>query len=123
MGIETGMTAGLLLAGQILLIGLAVTTISLFGWATSSLHVLAGWTTDLATRLEIIRGVLCSIAAGAIAAIACWYFKLPIPLCVLCVFLAGMSGDKFLKPLAERVIARAAAALDALIGNNNGGKS
>lgn len=100
----------------------AVIVLAIFGWSISSLHVLAGWDGGgLAVRLEIIRGILASVGAGAVAALAGYYYELPIVLICLAVFLAGMSGERFLKPMAERFLGRLMAAFDGFFGKNGNG--
>lgn len=100
----------------------AVILLALFGWSISSLHVLAGWSDGgLAARLEIIRGMLASVGAGAVAALGGYYYQLPIVLICLAVFLAGMSGQRFLVPLGERFLARLTAAFDGFFGKNGNG--
>ncbi len=100
----------------------AVVGIAFLGWAISSLNVLAGWTpADLATRLEIVRGILSSIAAGGVAAVAGAYYGLPLPVMMMSIFFAGMMGDKFLKPLGERFMGRIGAAFDGFFGKSGNG--
>jgi hypothetical protein len=98
--------------------GVLVIVVSLLGWAVSSLDQLAGWT-DGAPRLAkltIVKGIFASIAAAAVVVIIgqLWAWH-PLAI-VVCAFLGGMSGDKLLRPLADGMIARLAAAFDALLG-------
>jgi hypothetical protein len=96
----TAVVVGLWVAG--------IVVISTLGWAVSSLHTLAGWT-DNATvtdKLEIIKGLLASIAAGGVVAALGWHYQMPIILVFVGVFLGGFSGDKYLKPIAEKFLER-----------------
>ena len=92
--------------------------VALFGWAVSSLHVLAGWTDDapIVQKLEIVKGIFASIAAAAVFVMIGHWQGWPMLLNVLGAFFAGMAGDKLLRPMADTVIGRAQAALDAIFG-------
>lgn len=95
------------LAGWIV-VGGVILLVSLVGWAVSSLHVLAGWT-DNATRaekLEICKGILASVSAGGLGAGYAAHAGWPMVAVILTAFFAGYSGDRWLKPLAEAVLAR-----------------
>ncbi len=99
--------------------GAIVLVVSLLGWAVSSLDQLAGWTDDATklVKLTIIKGIFASIAAAAIVVlIGNWMQWHPMGI-VIGAFLGGMAGDKLLRPLADGMVARLAAGLQALIGN------
>ena len=81
--------------------------IALFGWAASSLHVLAGWSGGLVQRLEILKGLLASIASGGIVGALGFYSETPVLLTLIGVFCAGFAGERYLKPLVEAVLQRA----------------
>lgn len=94
--------------GTWLAVGSGIVLVSVIGWAVSSLHVLAGWT-DNATRaekLEICKGILASISAGGIGAVYGVHAGWPMVAVILAAFFGGYSGDRWLKPLAEAVLAR-----------------
>ena len=95
-----------------------IVLVALFGWAVSSLHVLAGWTDDapIVQKLEIVKGIFASIAAAAVFVMIGHWQGWPMLLNVLGAFFAGMAGDKLLRPMADTVIGRAQAALDAIFG-------
>lgn len=92
--------------------------VSMLGWAVSSLHTLAGWTDDapIVAKLEIIKGVFASVAAAAIFVLIGNWQEWPTLLNIVGAFLAGMSGDRLLRPLADGMIARLGAAVDAMFG-------
>jgi len=120
--LEATLVSVALVALKVLGWALVVAALSLFGWSVSSLHLLAGWTDgELAARLEIVRGVLASVGAGAVAALAGFYYELPIVLICIAVFFAGMSGERYLKPMAEQLLGRLNAAFLGLFGRNGGG--
>lgn len=98
--------------------GAVVVMVSLFGWAVSSLQVLASWTDDAPklVKLEIVKGVFASIAAAALFVIVGHWQGWPMLLNVVGAFLSGMAGDKLLRPMSETVIQRAQAALEAIFG-------
>ena len=106
------------LIGEIFGWGLIVLVVSLFGWAVSSLHTLAGWTDSapVVAKLEIVKGIFASIAAAAIFVLIGNWQGWPTLLNIVGAFLAGMSGDRLLRPLADGMIARLGAALDAAFG-------
>ena len=97
---------------------LVVTLVALFGWAVSSLHVLANWTDDapILQKLEIVKGIFASIAAAAVFVMIGHWQDWPMLLNVLGAFFAGMAGDRLLRPMADTVISRAQAAMDAIFG-------
>ena len=97
---------------------LVITIVALFGWAVSSLHVLAGWTDEapILQKLEIIKGIFASIAAAAVFVMIGHWQDWPMLLNVLGAFFAGMAGDRLLRPMADTVISRAQAAMDAIFG-------
>lgn len=94
------------------------------GWAVISLEVLADWLDRegddaaalLKRRLIIFKGLLASVAAAALVCGTGLYGKWPLPLILLSMFLAGMAGEKFLRPLLEQAIGRVTAAVAALMG-------
>ena len=104
--------------GEVLGWSLIVLVVSLFGWAVSSLHTLAGWTDSapIVAKLEIVKGIFASIAAAAIFVLVGNWQGWPTLLNIIGAFLAGMSGDRLLRPLADGLIARLGAALDAAFG-------
>ena len=106
------------LVAEILGWSFVVIVVALFGWAVSSLHVLAGWTDDapVVQKLEIIKGIFASIAASAVFVMVGHWQGWPMLLNVLGAFFAGMAGDRLLRPMADTVIQRAQAALDAIFG-------
>jgi len=102
--------------------GAGVLVLAVLGWAASSLHVLAAWPgAALGARLEIVRGVLASVVAGALAALGGLHYEAPTVIVLICVLLAGYSGERWLRPLAEAAMERVAGALRAIGGNGNGG--
>lgn len=123
LDLEGFAVSALIMTVKVLGLALAIAALSLVGWAISSLPKLAGWTTDLATKLEIIRGMLSSVGAGAIVALLALYLDWPYVLVALVTFLAGILGDKFLLPFAERVIGRLTAAADVFLGRNGNGSN
>lgn len=103
---------------------LAVLALSMFGWAISSLHMLAGWTDGgLLGRLEIIKGMLASVGGGTLVTLLGLYFEMPIVLICIGVFAAGLAGERFLRPFAEQILGRFTAVVNAAFGragNGNG---
>lgn len=97
---------------------LVVLVVALFGWAVSSLHTLANWTdtAPAVAKLEIVKGIFASISAAAIFVMIGHWQVWPTLLNIVGAFLAGMSGDRLLRPLADGLIARLGAALDAAFG-------
>ena len=106
------------ITAEILGWSVVVLIVSLFGWAVSSLHTLANWTDSapIVAKLEIVKGVFASIAAAAIFVLIGNWQNWPTLLNIVGAFLAGMSGDRLLRPLADGLIARLGAALDAAFG-------
>lgn len=87
------------------LVALGILLASVMGWAASSLHVLAGWVdgAPAAAKLEIMRGIITSIAAGLIVMGLGYHYEVPLVLTFIGAFFAGLSGEKYLKPLSERI--------------------
>lgn len=109
-------------AGEIVALGIfalkvlgwsiGVLLLSVVGWAASSLHVLAAWPgSALAGRLEILRGIVASVLAGGVTALAGLHYETPAVLILIGVLLAGYSGERWLRPLAEEVVNRVRGAI------------
>lgn len=85
----------------------AFAIIALLGWAVSSLHVLAGWSGGLAAKLEIVKGILASLAGGGIVGMLGIYTETPVMLTLIGVFAGGFAGERYLRPLTESLLDRA----------------
>jgi hypothetical protein len=119
---DAAVMAGLVLVVKVVLGVAVVLLLSMFGWAISSLHMLAGWTEGgLANRLVIIKGMLASLGGGMLIALGGLSTEMPVVLICIGVFAAGIAGERFLLPFVERILARITAIFEAALGRNGNG--